>query len=192
MLIRQRILHRVNQSLIPQDLIRHFIHGILHTGTVILGKDAHRDLPSRLPRLIKPINMAPHIIHIPEPLPLPIRRDIGTQHTVPSLRERGVLVTHEAPELRVRALQHCQATDARADADARYRCCCFSVAGVVAVAVVDVVVRHVRLHGARFFPVFDEGVRVRGAVDLHARPAMRHDVDVRDVDVLVLLDEVRA
>lgn len=188
MLIRQRILHRVNQSLTPQDLIAHFIHGILHTGTVILGKDAHRDLPSHLPRLIKLTNMAPNIIHIPEPPPLPIRRNISTQHAVPSLWERGVLIPHEAPELRVCALQHRQAADSRADADTRS--CCFSFPG--AAGFVALAVRHVRLHDALFFPVFDKGVRVWAALDFHACPAVRHDVYVRRVDVLVPLDEVRA
>ena len=174
MLIRQRILHRLNQRLILQDLLRHFIHRILHTGTVILCKDPQRDLSRHLPRIIEHISLGAHLVQIPEPLPQPIRRDIGTQHAVPGLRERSILIAQEAPELRLRAFENRQTADACSDGDT----------AVFAVG-------HVRLHSAGFFAVLDERVRVGFPVDVHARPAVRDYVRLSAVDVVVGLDEMR-
>lgn len=177
MLVRQRILHRLNQRLVRQDLIRHLIHDILHTGAIILRKDPQRDIPRRLPRIIEHVDLTTHLVQIPEPLPLPVRRDIGTQHAVPGFRKRGVLVAQEAPELRIRALQDRQAADARVDGDA---------------PVFFTAVGHVCLHGAGLFAVLDERVRVGFASDIHARPAMCDNVGLSGVDVVVGLDEMRS
>ena len=171
MLIRQRILHRLNQRLIPQNLIRHLVHGILHTGTIILGKDPQGNIPRLSPGSIKPRHVRAHLIQIPKALPAPIRRDIGTQHTIPRLFQRGVLVAQEAPELRVCALEYRQAADTRGDIHA---------GGL----------GHVDLHGAGLLAALDEGVRVWLAVDGHAVPAVGDDVGMGGVDVRVCLDEV--
>ena len=174
MLIRQRILHRLNQRLISQNLIRHLVHRILHTGTIILGKDPQGNIPDLGPGSIKPGHVRAHLIQIPKALPVPIRRNIGTQHTIPRLFQRGVVVAHEPPELRVGALEHRQVADARGDVH----------------SLVAAVLGHVDLHGADLLAAFDEGVGVGGVVDGHAVPAVGDDVGMGGMDVRVCLDEV--
>jgi hypothetical protein len=48
------------------------------------------------------------------------------------------------------------------------------------------------LHVAGFLAVADKGVRVWFAIDVEAGPAVGDDVSMRDVDVLVLADEMGA
>lgn len=117
--------------------------------------------------------MRANIIQTPQPLPLPISRDIRTQNPIPGLRQRGILVPQEPPELRVGALEHGQAADTRFDINTDALC-------------------HIHLHGSGFLAVLDERVRVRLAVDVHARPSVGDDRGMGGVNVRVCLDEVGA
>lgn len=171
--VRQRVLDSLDERLSRQDLLRHLVHGSLHTGTVIMGKCLESDLPGRGPGGIELGDVGTDLAEVAEALPLPGGIDIGAQDPIPGLLEGGVLVAQEPVELRASALEHGEARDAGLDVDS----------GALG---------HVHLDIAGFLAVADEGVRVGLAVNVHARPAVGDDVGVRGVDVLVFLDEVGA
>ena len=172
-LVRQRILNRLNKSLASQNLLRHLVHGVLHAGAVILSEGLEGDLTGRLPGSVKVLHISAHLVESREALPAPSGIDIRAEDAVPGLLESGVLVADEAPELRVGALQHGQVVQRGADVDA-------------------LALDHVNLDIALLLPVAHERVRVRLAVDRHARPAVRDDLGVRGVNVRILRDEVCA
>jgi hypothetical protein len=172
-LVRQRIIHRLNLRNSSQNGIRHLVHHSLHTGTILLCEEAERDLTCAAPRIIKARRVSLHRSDCREQLPSPGSIHLGAEDPVPDLGQRGVFVAHKAPELRACALQHVQALDAGGDFDA-------------------LALGHVDLHVARLGAVAQERVRVRLAVDSHTCPAVGDDADVRDVDVAVRLDEVGA
>lgn len=171
MLVRQRVLDRLEQGLTSQDLLRHLVHSVLHTSRVVLGKGLKGDVPGRRPGRIEMRHSSAHLVQPAEPAPLPAGVDIGAENTIPCLREGGVLVAQEAPELRVGALQHSQLGQRRRDVN------------TLALDDID-------LHVAGFLAIPEEGVRVRLAVDGHTGPAVGDDVDMGGVDVVVLGDEV--
>lgn len=173
MLVRQRIVHRLHQRLVGQDLLGHLVHGVLDTGAVILGEDLQGDLAGTLPGGVELGDDGADLVQRGEGLPGPAGVDVGAEDAVPGFLEGGVLVAQEAPELRVGALEHGQLGQAGGDGDAA-------------------ALGHVDLHGALLLAVAHERVRVRLAVDGQPGPAVRDDVDVRDVDVPVLGDEVGA
>lgn len=117
--------------------------------------------------------MCLHLGEAAEAAPLPVGHDIGAENAIPGLLEGGVLVAEEAPELGAGALQHGQAVDGGVDINALAFC-------------------NVDLGVAGLAAGLGEGVRVWLAVDAHALPAVGHDVNVRRVDVAILLDEVCA
>lgn len=173
MLVRQRVVHGFNQRLMRQDLFAHFIHGGLDTGAVILRKGLEGDIPRRLPGIIEFGHIPADLVKGREPLPGPRRLDVCAKNPVPHFGEGGILVAHEAPELRARALQDTELVDGRLDVNTR--------------ALGDI-----HLDVAGFFTVADERVRVRFPVDVQPGPAVGDDASVRNMDVLILVDEVGA
>lgn len=171
--VRQRILDSIKQRHSSQNLLTHLVHSSLHTGRVILGKSLAGSITGSLPRKVKVVHISLDIVQASEAAPLPVGINLGAENTVPSLLERGELVTDEAPELGTGALEDGQAVNGGVDFDA------------LALDDVD-------LDVAGLGAVLDEGVGVGLAVDLHAHPAVGDDVDVGGVDVGVLLDEVCA
>lgn len=171
--IRQRIRNSIQQRRSSKNLLSHLIHRRLDGGTVILSKGLEGNSAGRLPSSIELLKVRLDLGETSEAAPLPVRRDIGAENTVPGLLESGVLVANEAPELGTGALQHGQSVDGGVDVDA-------------------LALDNVNLHVARLGARLDERVRVRLAIDVHAHPAVGHDIDMRRVDVAVLLDEVCA
>lgn len=171
--IGQRIRNSIQQRRSSKNLLSHLIHRRLDRGTVILSKGLEGDSAGRLPSSIEFLKVCLDLGESSEAAPLPARRNIGAENTIPGLLESGVLVADEAPELGTGALQHGQSVDGGVDVDA-------------------LALNHVDLHVARLGARLDERVRVRLAVDVHAHPAVCHDIDMRCVDVVVLLDEVGA
>lgn len=173
MLVGQRVLNRLNQRLSSQDLVRHLVHGVLDTGAVILREGLEGDIPGGLPGDIELGRKRAHLVQAAEVFPVPVSGDIGAENAIPSLLELGVLVTDEAPELGVGALEHGQAVDGGLDVDA-------------------LALDNVDLDGAGLVAVLVERVRVRLAVEVHAGPAVGDDLGLRGVNVVVAGDEVGA
>lgn len=173
MVIRQRILNGIQQRHSSKNLLSHLIHRRLDRGTVILSKGLEGNSAGRLPSSIELLKVCLDLGKASEAAPLPVRCDISAEETIPGLLEGGVLVADETPELGTGALQHGQAVDRGVDVD-------------------SLALNHVDLHVASLGARLDERVRVRLAVDVHAHPAVGDDIDVRRVDVAVLLDEVCA
>lgn len=172
-LVGQRVADQLRVGHGGQDLLAHLVHGVLHAGTLVLGEPRQRDAAGLLPRRVELGDGLSDGLDVRKGLPLPGGIDIRRQDAVPGLAQRRVLVPHEAVEGRAGALEHGQAHDAAADDDA-------------------VLAADAGLDVARLLAVAQEAVRVRLAADLHARPAVRDDLDVGGVDVLVGVDEVRA
>lgn len=156
-----------------QDLLAHLIHGGLNTGTVILRKGLEGDVPRRLPGIIELGHVSSDLVKAREPFPSPRRLDVCAKNPIPHFREGGVFVAHKAPELRARALQDTELVDGRPDVNAR-------------------TLGDIHLDVAGFFAVADERVRVRFPVDVEPGPAVGDDAGVRNMDVLVFVDEVGA
>ena len=173
MVIGQRVVDDLDERLRREDLISHLVHGVLHTGAVILCEGLEGDVSGGEPGGIEAGPERADLVDAAEALPVPVAGDIGAEDAVPGLLESGVLITNEAPELRVGALEDLELVDAGLDVD------------TLALDDIDV-------HVARLLAVLVERVRVRLAVDVHARPAVRHDVGVHRVDVPVAADEVLA
>lgn len=173
MLVGQRVFHRLDQGLESQDLVGHLVHGILHTGTVVLSEGLKSDITSSSPGSVELGNVGLDFIKIAEALELPIGVDIGAENAIPCFGESGVLITDEAPELGVGALKNCKAMDGRVDVN-------------------TLALGHIHLHVSGFLAVPVERVWVRLAVDVQTGPAVGDDVNVRNVDVVVFLDEVGA
>jgi hypothetical protein len=172
-LVGKRIIHIGDFWDSIQDGVAHFVHSVLHTGAVLLGKRLHRDRPRITPRPIEFRDRSSDRAHAREGLPRPPTIDISAQDSIPDLRQGGVFIPYEAMELTARALQDQQSDNARADVDALApRDLSLDVACLGAVAV--------------------EGVGVWLAVDAHACPAVGDHLDVRGADVGVGLDEVGA
>lgn len=171
--IRQRIVNSLQERLNSKNLLSHLVHSRLDGGTVILSKGLEGNSAGRLPSSIELLNVCLDIGKTSEAAPLPVRGDISAEETVPGLLEGRVFVADETPELGTGALQHGQASDRAFDVDA-------------------LSFDDVDLHVARLGARLDKRVRVWLAVDLHAYPAVGNDVNVRRVDVAVLLDEVCA
>ena len=171
MLVGKRVLDRLEQGLVSQDLLRHLVHRVLHTGRVILGEGLEGDIPGRGPGSVELGHSSAHLVQPAEPAPLPAGVDVGAENAIPRLGESGVLVTHEAPELGVSALQHGQLGQRRGDVNA-------------------LALNDVDLDVAGLLAIAEEGVRVWLAVDGQASPAVGDDVDVGGVDVVVFGDEV--
>lgn len=160
MLIRQRILNSINQGLLAQNLVGHLVHGVLDTGTVIIGESLEGDIPGSLPGRVELVGNGADLVQSTEALPVPVGSNVGAENAIPGLLERGIFVADEAVELRAGALEHGQAADRGLDIDAlALDDVDLDVAGLVAVLV--------------------ERVRVRLAVEVHAGPAMGDDLDVR-------------
>lgn len=171
--IRQRILNSIQQRYSSKDLLSHLVHRSLDGGTVILSKGLEGNSASRLPSSIELLRVCFNIGEASEAAPLPVRCNIGAEETVPSFLEGSVFVTDETPELGTGALQHGQTLDRRIDID-------------------TLALDNVDLHVASLGTGLDKRVRVRLAVNVQAHPAVGHDIDVRRVDVTVLLNEVCA
>lgn len=171
--IRQRILNSIQQRHSSQNLLSHLVHRSLDRGTVILSKGLEGNSASRLPSGIELLRVCLNISEASEAAPLPVRRNISAEETVPGLLKGSILVADETPELRTGALQHGQTLDRRVDVD-------------------TLALDNVNLHIASLGTGLDKRVRVRLAVNVQAHPAVGHDIDVRRMDVTVLLDEVCA
>lgn len=173
MLVRQRIGNQVCLRHGGQDLLAHLVHGILHTGALILGKSGERNVASLLPCRVKLGARLPHGLYIRKGLPLPGSVNISGQDAVPGLSQSGVLVPNEAVEGRSSTLEHSQTHDAAANDDV-------------------VLAADAGLDSACLLAVAQKAVWVRFSLDLHARPAVRDDLDIGDVDVAVFLNKVGA
>lgn len=142
-------------------------------GTVILSEGLEGNSASRLPSGIELLRVRLNISEASEAAPLPVRRNISAEETVPGLLKGSILVADETPELGTGALQHGQTLDRRVDVD-------------------TLALDNVNLHIASLGTGLDKRVWVRLAVNVQAHPAVGHDIDVRRMDVTVLLDEVCA
>jgi hypothetical protein len=171
--IRQRILNSIQQRYSSKNLLSHLVHRSLDRGTVILSKGLEGNSAGCLPSSIELLKVRLDLGEASEAAPLPIRRNIGAEETVPGLLEGSVLVADETPELGTGALQHGQALDRRVDVD-------------------TLALNNVDLHVASLGTGLDKRVRVRLAVNVQAHPTVGHDIDMSRVDVAVLLDEVCA
>ena len=169
----QGILDRLHQGYSGQDLLAHLVHGRLDTCRVIFGKRLQRGVSGGLPGTIKLVQIGLDMLHIIEAAPLPLGIHLGAEDPVPSLLERGEFIADKAPELGTGALQDGQPIDGGCDIDA-------------------LALGHVHLDVAGFRAVLEERVRVSLAVNGHAHPSVRDDIDMGDVDVGVLFDEVGA
>ncbi|KAB8339148.1 hypothetical protein FH972_022084 [Carpinus fangiana] len=157
-----------------QDLLAHLVHGVLHAGALLDGKRLERDPPRRLPRRVElaRVGRGLHLGQPREHAPRPPALDLGAQDAVLRLRQHRVCVRRVvAVEGAARRLEHQQAGDAAAQRNA-------------------LAARRNGVDGARVRPVAVEGVRVRRPADLHARPAVLRDVDARDGEVCVAVEEV--
>lgn len=171
--IRQRIPNSIQQRYSSKNLLPHLVHRSLDGGTVILSKGLEGNSAGRLPSSIELLRVHLNIREASEEAPLPVRRNIGAEETIPGLLEGSVFVADETPELGTGALQHGQTLDRRVDLD-------------------TLALDNVDLHIASLGTGLDKRVRVRLAVNVQAHPAVGHDIDVRRVDMTVLLDEVCA
>ena len=171
--VGQRILNSVYQGRSSEDQIRHLIHGRLDRGAVVLGEGLECDVARGIIGSIELLKVGLHLGEATEATPLPVGHDVGAENAIPGLLECGVLIAEEAPELGAGALQHGQPVDGGVDVDTlAFYDIDLGVAGLAA--------------------GLGEGVCVGLAVDFHALPAVGHDVNVRRVDVAILLDEVCA
>lgn len=171
--IRQRILNSIQQRHSSKNLLSHLVHRSLDRGTIILSKGLEGNSASRLPSSIELLRVRLNISEASKAAPLPVRRNISAEETVPGLLEGSVFIADETPELGAGALQHGQTLDRRVDIN-------------------TLALDNVDLYVASLGAGLDKRVRVRLAVDVQAHPAVGHDIDVRRVDVTVLLDEVCA
>ena len=172
-LVRERILNSLNQRLFTENLVGHLVHGGLDTSAIILGKSIQGDFPGNLPGRSELVCNGADLIESIEVLPMPVGSNISAHDTVPGLLESGVLVTDETPELRAGALEHGQIGDEGPDVNA-------------------LALNDVHLDGALLLAVFVERVRVGLAVNIHARPAVSDNLDMRRVNVVVASNEVVA
>lgn len=156
-----------------QDVFRHVVHGSLDTGAVFFSKATKSNVAGRSPGIAKLRSGALYGIKIGKLLPFPHRIDICRQNTIPSLRERGVLVADEAVKGGSCALQDCQPLDTALDSDA-------------------VLAGNARLGDTGLVSILDKAVRVILAIKSDAVPAMRGHVNVGNVNVWVGLDKVVA
>lgn len=171
-LVRKRVFDRRDEFLGGQDGFAHGVHGRLDAGAVVLGEDLHGGIARLGPGGREETGFALDGLERRERLPVPGRIDFGAENAVVGLGESGEFIAPEAVEGGAGALQDQEASDRGLDVDARAGNIDLDVAGLVAVA--------------------EEGVRMRLAVDGHARPAVGDDADVRDGDVGVAGEEVLA
>lgn len=169
MLVGQGVIHLFHKGNRGEDQVTHLVHGSLHTGTVVLGERLEGDVPCLFPGRVE-IDLL-DLCHVLERLPFPSRLDFGAQDAIPRLRKTGELVTVESVECTASALQDQQLLNLGADSYA------------------FVLTSH-SFDDADFGAVAIEGVRVRLAINVHARPAVLDDLDVRGMDVRVLVHKV--
>jgi len=169
-LVGQRVVDGLNQRNRSQNLVAHLVHSVLDTSTHIGSECLERNVPRSLPRSI--VIHSLRLIKRLEDLPLPARLNLRAENTIPGLRKLCELVAVKAVERRPGALKYQQLLDLRAERDA------LALSG------------H-RLDNANLLAVTEERVRVRLAVNSHARPAVLNDLDVCGVDVGVGFNEVR-
>lgn len=154
-----------------EDLVGHFIHGVLDTGALVLGEELECDLARNLPGAIELGEDVANGLDAGKRLPLPAGIHISGKDAVPCLGQRGVLVAHKAVKCRARALEHCEAGDGAGQGDA-------------------VLAADAGLDVALLLAVLDEAVGVGLAIDVEARPAVGGDLDIGHVDVAVLFNEM--
>ena len=154
-----------------QDLLAHLVHGSLNRRRVILREGVHSNLSRSLPGGVESGNDGPNSCKIREYLPVPGGVNVGAQDTVRDLFEGSVFISDEPVEGGAGTLEHSETLDARLDRNAG-------------------VALEVDLHVAGLGAVAEEGVGVRLAIDDHARPAVRDDLDVYRMDVGVFGREV--
>jgi len=156
-----------------QDLLAHFVHGVLH-GSALVGRErAQGNRSGVFPGFVKPLDAFVDGRQGRETLPGPAAVDDGAQDAVPGLGKAGEVVADKSVKGRAGALEDSQAGDAALEVDA----------GIPADKSLD---------GPDVFAVAKEAVGVRGTVDGQAGPAVHHNVDVGDADVRVRVDEVGA
>jgi len=170
-LVRQGVANDLGLGNGFEDLLAHLVHGILDRGALVDGKGLHGNLAGALPGGIEALNALLNGSKR-EALPSPGSIDIGRQDAIPGLAQAGVLVPDEAMEGRASALEHSQAANTTLDVEA--------IAGGG------------HFNSALLLAVAEEAVRMRGAVNLHARPPMHNDLDVGGRDVGVRIKEVLA
>lgn len=173
MLVGQRVLDRLDQRDSCEDLLCHVIHSRLYAGAVFLREGLEGDIPRSSPCLVEFGNLSSDGSEVLKELPVPAGVNFRAEDPIPCLRKSGVLVADKAPELGIGALENQKARDGGFDLNA------------LAFGDVD-------LDVACFVAVAEEGVRMWLAVNGHAGPAVRNDVDVSSVDVGISLNKVSA
>ena len=173
MLVGQAVIHRLNPRHRLQNLLAHNVHRVLHARAVLFRESLECNLPRVFPRLVEALLALLDLFHAGEALPVPAGFDFGAQDAVPGFGQAGVLVAVETPELRAGALQHEQALDSATHADA-FATACYD------------------FDGPCLCTIAHEGVRVRLAINLHARPAVHNHAHMRGGDVRVGVDVVLA
>ena len=173
MLVGQLVSHALHLRDLLEDLLGHFVHGVLNTGALILGEPPHSGLPSVGPAVVELALGIQRLdgLNISQALPGPGGSHIGGEDAIPGLWECGVLIPDEAVESRASGLEDGQPADGAGDGDAVLAGDDgLDIPGLVAVA--------------------DKAVRMGLAVDVESRPPVNLDADVGDVDVGVLFQEV--
>ncbi|CRK29992.1 hypothetical protein BN1708_005120 [Verticillium longisporum] len=155
-----------------EDLLAHLVHGVLDAGALVLGKGLEGDGAGGVPGGVEAADVLLDGGEAVGEGPGPGGVDVGGEDAVPGLGQGGVRVADEAVEGRAGGLEDGELLDAARQGDA--------VAGDAG------------LDGARLLAVAQEGVRVRLAVDVEARPAVDGDANVGDRDVGVRVEEVGA
>ncbi|KAL3712261.1 hypothetical protein TMatcc_000959 [Talaromyces marneffei ATCC 18224] len=117
MLVRQRVLHRLNLWHNGQNLICHIVHGSLHTSAILLCESAQSNFPCSAPCVIESGRIGLDLSKAREVLPVPCCIDLRAENTVPDFRQSSVFVTHESPELGSGGFQDMQTLNCRSNFD---------------------------------------------------------------------------
>ena len=173
MLVWQRVLDGLDTWSSLEDLLAHLVHSILYRRGVLLGKELHGDGTSIVPGLVEGCHGSLHFCDSGEVLPVPDAVDFGGENAIPNLWESGELVTNKAVELRASALQHKKAGNTTLDADS------------LASANLDI-------GNSDIGAIAGKGVWVRLSSNSHASPSVRDNLDMRSMNVTVLLYKVRS
>lgn len=118
MLVRQAVADSLDLGSLDEDLLAHLVHGVLHTGRVLLGKSLESDLSCVGVCLVEDGRLLLDLLQSGELLPLPCALDLGAENAVPDLGKTGVLVAVEAIKGGPGRLEHEEFLDSALDADA--------------------------------------------------------------------------
>ena len=92
MLVRKGVVYGVDFGHGFQNLLAHFVQGILDAWTAFCGKGLEGDGSSGLPRPVEFGNCRPHIVNTAERVPNPSAVDFSAQDSVVNVRQGSVVV----------------------------------------------------------------------------------------------------